>query len=436
MPALLKNPLHASLLLALFGVVAHAPASAQEDSPYLLGDWGGKRTALADRGVSFEFGHTSETARNRSGGQRELTRYTDQWKLGAVVDLDKTWGWTGSAFQVMFTHRGGDNLGADAGIGNNQLIQEVYGRGQTWHLTVFALSQDLFGGKANLRIGRLPVGEDFAGFSCDFMSLTFCGAPPGNIAGDYWVNWPTSQWAARIKLDTGADTYLKIGAYQLNPKYVDDAYAKRNGWKPDFPSGTTGALIPVEFGWTPKLGGRPGSYKIGGWYSNAGGADLFYDRTGQPRALTGGDALHRGSRYGGFLSFQQQLSGESGRDGASVFLNLTQADRNTSSTDRQIALGVTYKGVFQRPNDYVGLAFGATHAGPRAADHQRLFNRLHPQSAAPVKDGNEYVTELFYNWSPIASVSLRPNLQYIRHPGGTDANRDALILGLKTNIDF
>ena len=86
----------------------------------------------------------------------------------------------------------GRDLGKDAGIGNNQQLQEIYGRGQTLHLTVFALHQDFFGGRLEWRFGRLPVGEDFASFPCDFQNLSFCGAPAGNIVGDYWINWPTS----------------------------------------------------------------------------------------------------------------------------------------------------------------------------------------------------------------------------------------------------
>src|SRR5262249_15560038 len=116
-------------------------ASAANEDAFLFGDWGGARTRLADAGTTFDFGYVSEVAHNFSGGDDELTRYTDQWKLGATFDLEKLMHWSGGSFQIYVTDRNGRNLGADANIGNNQLIQEVYGRGQTWHLTVFALDQ-------------------------------------------------------------------------------------------------------------------------------------------------------------------------------------------------------------------------------------------------------------------------------------------------------
>ncbi|HEY9130885.1 MAG TPA: carbohydrate porin [Dyella sp.] len=430
-----KSRLASCALLTMIGL-GFAPAGHASDSPYLFGDWNGKRTQLAQKGVRFDFGYGFEVAHNFTGGSRSLTRYTDQWKFGANLDLDKLWGWSGAEFDIYVTDRNGRNLGADANIGNNQLIQEVYGRGQTWHLTMFALKQKFFGGKLEWRFGRLPVGNDIAGFSCQFQNLTFCGAPPGNIVGDYWVNWPTSQWATWLKLNTTDTTYVQLGAYQINPKYIDDIWAQRNGWKLNLPDGTTGTLIPLEFGWTPSFGNLPGSYKIGGWYNNAGGKDLYLNTDREPLALAGGTALERGARYGAYLQMMQQVNGDADSTGTTVFFNITQADRYTSATDRQIAMGFEHKGMFGRERDALGFAVGATHANGRLGNYQRQFNMFNPANPVKVLDGYEYVGELFYNWSPNASIDLRPNLQYIVHPGGTNENRNAFVLGLKTNISF
>lgn len=324
-----KSWITAALLAALGAGVAQQAWA--DDNPYLFGDWNGNRTRLADAGVTFDFGYTGEAAHNFAGGATQLTRYTDQWKFGAKLDLEKLWGWSGVTFQIVMSDRNGRDLGADAGIGNNQLIQEVYGRGQTWHLTIFALDKKFLDGHLDWRVGRLPVGEDFASFSCDFQNLTFCGAQPGNIVGDYWVNWPTSQWATRLKFNPNDRAYVQIGVYQVNPKYIDDHYARHSGWKLDFPSGITGALIPLELGWTPVVDGRPGSYKLGVWYNTSSGADLFLDRQLQPRAISDGQPLQRDSRRGVYINLQQQVSGAAGSSGATLFLNVSQADHATSA---------------------------------------------------------------------------------------------------------
>ncbi len=157
-------------------------------SPYLAGDWNGLRKQLAERGTTFNFSYGSQVAHNFSGGTEHLTRYTDQWTFGTTLDLEKHWGWQGGTFQFTMTDRNGRNLGADANIGNSQLIQEVYGRGQTWHLTQLWLNQKLLDDRLQIKFGRLTVSEDFFSFSCDFQNLTFCSAQPGNLVGDYWVN--------------------------------------------------------------------------------------------------------------------------------------------------------------------------------------------------------------------------------------------------------
>jgi porin len=418
-----------ALILGTMGAYAHAEGITT--SPYLLGDWGGLRTRLANDGVTFNLGYTGELAHNFTGGDKRITRYADQWVAGATLDLDKLVGWKGATFQTTFTERNGRNLGADANIGNNMLLQEVYGRGQTVHLTQFWLNQKFLDDKLQVKLGRVTVGDDFAYFSCDFQNLTFCGSQPGNLRGDYWVNWPTSQWGGRVKLATSSDTYAQIGLYQTNPNYVDDSYARANGWKLDTPSGTTGALIPFEYGWTPTVGGLPGSYKFGVWYETSKGNDLYYNTNNQPIGIYGGTPMQRNGTYGAYINFQQQVTGSPGGQGASLFLNISEADRNTSAQDGQISMGVQYKGPFGRPNDSIGFGVGGTHNNGRYAAAVRQAN-----PSAVVGDGYEYATELYYTYSPIPSAFVRFNVQYVVHPGGTSQNHNAFVVGLKTGITF
>src|SRR5690606_41190538 len=82
-----------------------------------------------------------------------LTRHADQWTFGTTLDLERLWGWRGARFRAVMTHRSGDDLGTDAGIGNNQLLQEVYGRGQTWHLTAFRSEERRVGKECRSRWG-------------------------------------------------------------------------------------------------------------------------------------------------------------------------------------------------------------------------------------------------------------------------------------------
>jgi porin len=426
--------------LAALSVGAASMGAAHADDlatrPYLLGDWNGQRTRLAEQGIVFDFGYGSEVAHNLSGGERHLVRYTDQWTFATTLDLDKRWGWHGGTVQFTMTDRNGRDLGADAGIGNSQLIQEVYGRGQTWHLTQLWLNQKLLDDRLEVKLGRLTMSEDFFAFSCFFQNLTFCSAQPGNLVGDYWVNWPTSRWGARARYHTSGNSYLQLGIYQDNPKYVDDDYARHNGWKPNNPGGTTGALMPLEAGWQPSWRGLPGSYLVGAWYNTSDGDDLLLDVNRNPRGITGLEALRRNGQYGAYLSLQQQVSGIADERGATLFLNITQADHKTARLDHQLTMGVLYREPLPgRVQDMVGLAIGATHDNGRFADAVDQNNARTGQDVIAGRS-YEYVGELFYSWVPATSVSVRPNLQYILHPGGTSRNSNAFVIGLKCSLTF
>ena len=124
---LIKRPLAGVFLAGLaFAGTAHADDNVS-NSKYLFGDWGGERTRLEDKGITFDFGYGFEAAHNYSGGDRNITRYTDQWKFGASFDLQKLWGWDGAKFNVMITDRNGHDIGADANIGNGYTLLGIAG---------------------------------------------------------------------------------------------------------------------------------------------------------------------------------------------------------------------------------------------------------------------------------------------------------------------
>jgi porin len=376
--------------------------AASEPSPWLFGDWNGERTRLKDRGIDFQFGYTSEIAYNASGGTRRDAAYADQYVAGVTLDLEKLVGLQAAQFQATFTQRTGRNLVDEVDLGTFQLVQEVYGRGQTTRLTQLWFRQQYFDGLLDWKIGRMGVGEDFASFSCDFQNLTFCGSNPGNIVGDYIYNWPISQWGTRLKVNIEGFGYVQAGVYDLNPAYLGVSKALL----PVSFSDSTGALIPAEAAWLPTFNGQPGSYKVGGWYDTSEAYDV----------IDGGP--DRG-RYGAYINFEQNLS-----ERLKLFLNAVVTDRRTSTIDAQAALGMVYTGLFDaRPQDDVGLAIGTTHMNDRVSDQEGI-------------EGSEYAAEVYYTWRPTPALQIRPNLQYVYRPGGDEANGDVFVLGLKTSANF
>jgi len=424
-------------LVVLMLAFAAVDTCAEDISPNqgLLGDWGGLRTSLYQKGVDFQLGYTAELAYNIDGGDNHLLRHADEFDMGATFDLNKLLGWSGAKFQVTITDRNGDNLSSDANLGTLMQVQEIYGRGNVFRWTQFWYQQQLFDDKLDVKLGRMGVGEDFMSFSCYFQNLSFCGSLPGNIVST-WYNWPVSQWATRVKVNFTREWYAQVGAYQLNPNYINP----NDGFRLNNPSGTVGTLIPVELGWTPKFGkaGLPGAYRIGLWYDSSNQPDVYLAANGNPRVLSPGVPAHiNGQETGGYVMLQQQVTAVRGdvSRGLSLFANFVQADRNTATIDRLLTVGLFYTGPFDaRPQDDLGFAVGRTQVNNNVAHGQQLQNA---NGLGPVAvQGSEIPFELYYSIKATNWMTLRPNIQYIYHPGGINENTNVVVIGLKASVKF
>ena len=430
-------------LLLSAGLAASETATADDtlsqylNGKYATGTWGGARTKLEKSGVNLGVDYTAETAYNAAGGSKDLVDYTDQWAFTGDFDLDRLLALHDAEFKLAITKRNGQNLSDDADLGTLQQVQEVFGRGQTWRLTQLWYDQKYFSKFVDWKIGRLTAGEDFASFDCAFQNLTFCGSQPGNLVGDYWFNWPVSQWATRLKFNFAGDISFQAGAYETNPHFLNTTDAML----PLFPSGATGVRVPVELGWSPHLGKDQltGSYKIGAWYDSSTADDVFDDKNHDPAVVTGLSPARRHGRYGVYANFEQQVLRFDANDasrGLSFFLNGTFADKRTATLDNQVAVGLVTTGLFDaRPDDEIGFAVGRTHVNENVAHGERLQNEDAPGSPVDVQH-SEYALELYYGLQATGWFMARPNIQFIADPGGTSHNKDVVVIGLKTDLKF
>ncbi|KHL72805.1 porin, partial [Pseudomonas putida] len=169
--------------LALLAMVGSSGVQAAEafssESKWMTGDWGGTRTELLEKGYDFTLDYVGEVAGNLNGGYNDdkTARYSDQFALGAHLDLQKILGWHDAEFKLAITERSGRNLSndriSDPRAGQFSSVQEVWGRGQTWRLTQMWIKQKYFDGALDVKFGRFGEGEDFNSFPCDFQNLAF-----------------------------------------------------------------------------------------------------------------------------------------------------------------------------------------------------------------------------------------------------------------------
>ncbi|MGV8864437.1 MAG: carbohydrate porin [Pseudomonas sp.] len=446
-----KSPVKLISQLSVLGALSlagsvHAADAFDANSPWMLGDWGGLRTELLDKGWDFNLDYVGEAATNLAGGYNndQTARYSDQFALGVDMNLEKILGWHDTEAKVTITERSGRNISndriSDPRAGMFSSSQEVWGRGQTWRLTQMWIKQKYFDGALDVKVGRFGPGEDFNSFPCDFQNLAFCGSQVGNWAGSIWYNWPVSQWAGRVKYNITPEFYAQIGAFNQNPSNLD----RDNGFKLNG-SGTKGTIVPVEVVWSPNINKLPGEYRVGYYYSSASADDVYQGANGQPQPLTPGGAFEtHSSKHGVWFVGQQQLTsvgGDSSR-GLSIFVNATQHDKATNFIDNYQNIGLVFKGPFDaRPKDDIGVGIARIHVNDDAQDRARLANQVSGiddydnPNFVPIQT-TEYDAEIYYGFHVTNWLTVRPNLQYVKRPGGVDDVQNALVAGLKVQSKF
>ena len=422
-------------LIAMTGFVAAVNGNAvADDQNYaattLTGDWAGARQRLYDQGIDIGLEYLGEFAHNTSGGSRQTDAYADQIHVHAAFDFDKLWGWTGGSLHVDINDRNGSQIDAKARLGTLLESQEIYGGGNVTRLTRFYLEQALWNGLVDLKFGRMDIGVDFFPFACNFQNLNFCGALPGWISKGVEA-WPLAQTGGVIAINPSPAWSIKFGGFEVNPNNA----SKSQGLKLSVPGPNVGTLMLAELDWRTNLGDMPGIWRIGGWRNTARYNDVFYSVDGAQALLGSGAPVLQSSVSGSYFMGQQQLTHNAAGGGLSVFGNVVQADPHTDLVDQMISIGLLYNGPFaSRPDDRLGFAIGRDRVSGRVASAERLINAARA-GLVPVQ-GYEYITELDYQFHLWRGVALMPNVQYIRHPGGTSANHDATVLGLRALVKF
>lgn len=413
-------------LLPLMAAMTSAQAESAFDSQgqYLLGDWNGKRTELAQQGIKFEANLLTDTAYLADGGRNEgadpLT--SAQLWLGTQLDMEKLAGWDGVTVRAVATARQGQStsvrdLQGDAAQWAN--VQGTFGRGnQDSRLTELSIEKNYKDQGLSIKAGRLGLGMDFNVMACDFASTAFCAAQMGKWQGNIWMNTPVAQWGARVKQQLNPEVAVQVGVYEFNPDNGNGA-KEGQGWSLDTDN-ADGVTIPAEVIWTPKslVNGLPGSYRVGGMYNTA-------DDVANQKDVATGEGKSR--TFAGWLAVEQQLTSTgNGRQGLHSFANFTWHDRDTNKVDNSQQLGLKYIGlVDSQPNDILGLAVNRVHVNDRFADSR------------PVYDASaEYNIELNYSYNATKWLMLRPNLQYVINPGSSNKVDNALVVGLTTRVIF
>lgn len=440
----LKGALRAAaggtLRLVVTVVVASSVSVAHgADIPIgVFGDWGGVRTYLYDRGLNLEVSYINEFAANTQGGDSHDAAYADQFYFGGWLDLHRLIDIAGAQIVFSFTDRNGQSLTVKGGLDNLLEVQEIYGLGNFWRLNQLYWEQRLFHDHLRLKFGRLTGTFDFMPFSCYFQNIAFCATLPSHNVARNWIPLPGSTWAGVARLDVSKTWYVQGGVYEVNPDFYLPQYRFAFGT----PFGGPGEREDVEVGWLPASAGGGGGYRLGAWYDNVGGPDLYLNTAGAPLATNGGTPLQRHRQIGWYAMAQQQVwrPGGSEKRGIELFMNFVEADPRIDKIEQIAEIGFLWTGPTSwRPQDDFSGAVARTHVNSLLADGALLYNAQLPQPQGPLAKPvphNEYSAELHYSINVTPAVTVRPNIQYIVAPGGVSARTSVLVWGLHLTIQM
>jgi porin len=419
----------------------------QANEQWWLGDFDGKRTALVERGINPYLNYQGEIAANLHGGFNDdnTLRYADQFALGGYFDGEKLWGWSNTEARIHTTFGYGRDLTKDRIQDSRQpmiaaSVQEVWSSLQQWRLGSFWIRKYTDDNRWDFKIGKIAEGEDFASAGCYFQNLALCGALVGH--GTYiWYNNPRAMWAVRLKYKPSDNWQFQYGVFQHNPSLLtnDERFSFKF-------SGGLGFMHLAESHWKTTIGPHQlaGNYWLGTYLNTADYNDVYYDIHHQSQAVTQ-DAFYKHSRRQGiYFLFNQQLIrfGNDNRRGLLLLFHTAANDRKTATVDRQLQIGVRLKGPFaSRPQDDIAFAVARLHVNERRNDHTRERNIMNGISNyndplyIPEQDA-EYAAELHYMYRPTPAITLKPNIQYLKNPGGVEEVDSAWVAGLSLGVKF
>ncbi|MEZ0255720.1 MAG: carbohydrate porin [Chthoniobacter sp.] len=445
------------------------PSDPPPPSPgdVLNGDWGGARSALANRGIVPSLSYVGEVMGNTTGGFRRATIYEGLLTLGLDVDLQKLVNWQGAKFHIggLVPHGAGLTQKALGDVGVVSFIDAYDGA----RLDTLWLEQSFGGNRFSLRVGVLALDDEFYQNTAE--GLCVHAAYGWSSALGLNVPLPTYPYAclgARLKAQLSSWSYVMVGAFDGNPAPgVFHDPSPNAVSSTDFNKHGTafslrrdeGAFLLAEAGvhfndppdpnappvpqtdWKKAVKEPRGlftSVKVGVGYDTDTFSDS-YDATviglGSPTAPD--RARARGGDWAVYTQVDQELFREPGSDsqGLSAFLHGTYMPPDRNAFDFSGEAGLVYTGLIpKRDDDQCGIGCALIHASAPSVAATRDSNRATDTNSAV--SPYELAFEATYNAHLRPGVWLQPDLQFIVHPGATNAHGNALVIGLRTTINF
>jgi len=379
---------------------APMPASAPDRrwiaGEHLTGAWGGARRALADRGVAIDASYTSDafTAHGRAAvlGHVDAAVTLDSHDLGL---------WDGGTLYVLAQNSHGHGI-------NNTVWSEPsvtnLEAAPTTQLTELFLEQAALEDRLRIRIGKQDASRDFG---TPRLAGGFLDAGFGMVPTAPLPSFPRTGLGAIVLARPVAWLTGKLAIYEGRPLTgglgLGTAFEPGGGYTLVGGAAATHRLGPV--------GHDGGTTSAGVWRQSGDFTEVD--------AVPGAEPRRFAHDLGWFVQHDEQIylhpDDRGDPRGLTVIVRASWAEPDRSRVTRHAGGSVAWRGIGPRRDDTAGIGGG-------------YLRIAQPLGGSPgPKD--EWFAEAFYALRLTGFLTLQPDVQAFRHPGGDHS--DALVAGIR-----
>jgi len=396
-----------ALGLCARGQDVQPPKEPAEPAPTfdgVTGDWWGWRRELAERGIAVDVSYVVDGTANLRGGLDTADR-TWRRMLDATLRLDTKplLGLEGGTIFVDFQHAEGPNPSDDL-IGDVQGIDGLDGVPGAPHQNRTQLAQLWYqqvalDGKLRVKAGKVDANSEF---DHSEVAQEFLHQSTGSSATLFTLpTYPDPATGVNVFVKPVEEVQIGFGLY--DGSYANGVRTGLTGPRTFFRSAEDLFLISeVDLSW------KTGRMGVGGWYS-----------TNSFVKLDGGRATGTGGPYALVEQTLWRANPKDEKDerGVRCFVMYGYADPAVLIYDHNIGGGIAWTGPLPgRVEDVLGAGVQAVHFGRAREEFEASY-------------------EMFYRVQVSPWLAVKPDVQYIAHPGG-QGTRDALALTVRLEMHF
>ena len=435
---MMKKSLFLSLLAGVLPLSSMATDTPNYAEDTLSGDWGGARSAMAQKGVTLDLGYKADLLRNMSGGIEKGGRPMSHLDIKLTADFEKLVGWSGGSGYVNFIQDHGGKLNANQ-VGSLTGVSNIEVGTNTSRLLHAWLQQEFADGRGAVLMGLYPIDSEFQvvdsaglfvqppyGASAD-IALSRGPSIFNNAAFGFRGKWFSADRSAYVM---GA-VLDGIPGDPNNPRGTHVRFDKGDGIMSIIEIGLKpGAARPTEPAKdaVPKAEPKEEAveriekYAAGLWrYSSRVDDQLDFEADGVTPV--------RRRSWGWYALAEKTLYQGKGGSDLAGFVRISGTDGDSTAIKQAVNVGFRVKAPLPGRDEDV---FGVAYTRASLSDKWRSV-----QSAAGTDtSAAEDAWEITYRIQAGKWLAVQPVIQRINHPGGGASTAAANILGARVEIAF